>query len=78
MAPGQDRIDMGSLSQKELLILLNERVARIDSRLTTYEKDNLELRLKVNELETKMKLWAAVIALISSGVVSLLLELFKN
>lgn len=73
-----EKVDMGSLSQKELLILINDRVLRIDAQIRAYEKDNIELRLKVNELETKMKLWAAVIAIISSGAVTLLIHFITN
>lgn len=74
----EEKLDMGSLSQKELLILINDRVLRIDAQIRAYEKDNIELRLKVNELETKMKLWAAVIAIISSGAVTLLIHFITN
>jgi|GEM_PF-2501280 len=78
MTPEHDKVDMSSLTQKELLILINHQVMQLYQRLTTYDKDNLELKLKVNVLETKMKLWAAVIGLLSSGLMSLLFELFKH
>ncbi len=69
-----EKIDMGSLTQKELLILINDRVIRIDTRLTDYEKENLELKLKVNAMETKLKIWAAIIAIVSGGVISIIIH----
>jgi len=78
MTPEHDKVDMSSSFWVKLLILINHQVMQLYQRLTTYDKDNLELKLKVNVLETKMKLWAAVIGLLSSGLMSLLFELFKH
>lgn len=73
-----EKVDMGSLTQREILLLINDRVARIDLQIRAYEKDNIELKLKVNTLETKLKLWAAIIAIVSSGAVSLLIHFITN
>lgn len=78
MQEQQDKVDMGSLTQKELLILLNHQVTEIKTRITIYETDSLALKLKMNELETKMKLWAAIIAFVSGVGASLIIEFLKS
>lgn len=66
------------LTERELLILLNARVAHIEGLLDGHVKEVVELRLKVKELETKLVVYAAVASVISSGVVSFFVNLISS
>lgn len=57
---------MRQLSDRELLILVNQRVEHIERSLNELEG----LKLKVHEIETKLKFYAAGISIITSVLAS--------
>lgn len=66
---------MGKLTQKELLILVNAKVSSIDQRLSMYEKDHADLKLRMRELEVKFKIWAVIAGFVAGSVVSIAMKL---
>lgn len=72
------RIDMNNLSERELLILINEKVSTLEDQFKDWDKDMSMLQLKVKEIETKLKMWAALIGGIVSTATTLIMELIKH
>ena len=69
--------ELGNLTQKELLILMNERIVRIDLKVTEYEKDILALKLKMTELQTKIAVWASLVGFGAGALANFISQLIK-
>lgn len=72
-----EREPLGNLTQKELLILMNERIVRIDVKVTEYEKDILALKLKMTELQTKIAVWASLVGFGAGALANIISQLIK-
>ena len=55
-----EKIDLKNLSQKELLILLNEKVEKLEEDTKARSNQDVNLLLRVNALEIKLQLWAVL------------------
>ena len=72
-------MDTSRLSQKELLILLNERYGRIEKQITDYSrevrtnyKEFNDLKLEVEKIKIQLKVWSAIMAGAAAVIASLL------
>lgn len=67
-----ERKSIGEMTDRELLILLNERMNTLEKEVTTItsmqDKFNI-LNIRLVQLETKVKIWASVIGF-GSGILS--------
>ena len=61
-------VDTNSLTDRELLILLNEKIERLE---TAYSQIS-DLRMKVVQLETKITMYSALFGVISTVASSLI------
>lgn len=68
-----EKIDVNSLTQKELLLLLRSDVKRLEIDIKEKTKIDQDLILRVAKLETKMTLYAGGVA----AVVTLGLKLIE-
>lgn len=69
----QDRIQLSNLTDRELLILLAQRV---NDQSEILEKVG-ELEIRLTEMETKFKVWAGVIGFIGSLAGSALMKILN-
>ncbi len=69
-------VDMSKLTERELLILLNERVGNISEKLERVSKDHYDLKGEVNGIQTKYKTLAAVWGVLTV-IATLLINAFK-
>lgn len=53
---------LNNLTERELLLLMNHRLQKVEDFITKFDA----LEVKVQELETRMKIWATVISLVGS------------
>jgi hypothetical protein len=67
------QMDMSKLTQRELLILLHERVGGMSKKLDEVGKDHQALRERVGTIETRHKTISAL-----WGVMSLIATIFIN
>ncbi len=61
-------IDTNSLTDRELLLLLNEKIERLE---TAYSQIS-DLRMKVVQLETKITMYSALFGVVSTVASSLI------
>lgn len=71
------RIDPNSLTERELLILVNSRLAQVENKLSVWEKDQVNVVLRVSQIETKMRLWSVLIGAASGILINILIEILK-
>ncbi len=71
-------IDMNKLTQKELLILLNSKVLDMSQTLNKLTGDYTNLLVRVSNIETRVKTWSALIAVLSSVITSAIITLLKS
>jgi hypothetical protein len=72
-----DRIDMSSLTVKELIVLMNDKLIRIDMKITEYEREIMSIKLKIAELQTRMAVWATVLGFAAGIASTLIANLLK-
>lgn len=65
MAEDKELIDLNKLSQRELLILLHSDVKELKAEMKEAKEGREQLALKVNSLETRNKVWSAVVGFFS-------------
>ncbi len=70
----EETINLNNLTQKELLILLNEKVENLESDIKMKSQIDLDLQLRVNTLETKFKQWAFM----GAAVVTILFKIAEK
>lgn len=70
---GEEKIDLTNLKQRELLILVHNKVESIEKELEKVKVSNQELLLKVNTIETKAKAWGSLAGLVTFAA-SLIIE----
>ena len=63
-------IDMGNLTDRELLLLVSQKVMDIESQIKAAQMENVEMQLKLREVETKMRMAAVWISILVSLVTS--------
>ncbi|MCT4640389.1 MAG: hypothetical protein N4A72_22015 [Bacteroidales bacterium] len=78
-------VDMTKLTQKELLILLNSKVEMMGKTLELQTQENKKitenyasLKERVSNLETKNKVYAGIVAVISSIITTIVISLIKR
>lgn len=59
-------IDLNKLSQRELLIVMHNDVKDLKKEMHQMGSEMAELKLKVNTLETKSKVWGSVTGFLSA------------
>lgn len=69
---------MEGLTDRELLLLVNQKVISLEFKIESSLQTHLELQLKVKELETKLKFYSATIAIASSFLMSLILHFIST
>jgi len=57
----EELIDLNKLTQRELLILLHQDVKELKEGQKEGKEEIQELKIQVNSLETKSKVWGGVI-----------------
>lgn len=73
----EERVDLQNLTYKELLILMNERVLRIDTKITEYEREISVLKIQLAQLQTKLAVWASLIGFIAGIAAAALSNIIK-
>lgn len=73
----EERVDLHNLTWKELLVLMNERVIRIDTKITEYEREISTLKIQLAQLQTKMAVWATVLGFIAGIFAAVFSNLFN-
>lgn len=63
---------MHEMTERELLLVLNEKISKLEASLEDFNKRNRNLELKMVQLETKVSLYAVAISVIVSIVFKLL------
>lgn len=71
------RIDMSKLTQRELLILLNQQVKEMSDKLNSVADDHVKLRERVSNIETRHKVVSAVWG-VASVCVSIIINVFRT
>jgi uncharacterized coiled-coil DUF342 family protein len=78
----KDELDLQKLSNRDMLLLLNERYGNLhrefdntNNKLDGYIKDVTDLRIEMVKLKTKMQVWGTVIAFIAATSASVLTAL---
>ena len=71
------RIDMSKLTQRELLILLNQQVKEMSDKLNSVADDHVKLRERVSNIETRPKVVSAVWG-VASVCVSIIINVFRT
>lgn len=71
----EEYIDLKKLKQRELLILLHNKVENLEKSNDEIVKSNQQLILKVNTMETKSKVWGGIAGAFSF-VLGLIIEYF--
>jgi hypothetical protein len=66
-------IDMSKLTQRELLILLNQQVKSMNDKLNNVADDHINLRERVSNIETRHNVIAA-----AWGVGTIAINIFLN
>lgn len=69
----REKINLNELSERELLLLINQRVEHLEDKCEQIDKTNQALMLKVNTIETKSKVWGSVAGLITF-IISIIIE----
>jgi hypothetical protein len=72
---GDDKI--GGYSERELLILLNQSVERLETQSNEQSIKMLEIQLIIRELDTRMKIWATVIGFTSGLAASIIIKIMN-
>lgn len=68
-----ETIDMNSLTQKELLILLNVKVETMGKSLEKVTDEHTSLLVRVSNIETRSKIYSSIIAVASSMITSMII-----
>ena len=71
------QIDMSKLTQRELLILLNQQVKEMSDKLNSVADDHVKLRERVSNIETRHKVVSAVWG-VASVCVSIIINVFRT
>lgn len=75
-----DDKSINGLTERELLILVNERLTRLEKEITEFTVMSTklqELELKLAQIDTKVKVWATIIGFIAGFAASIFLTFFK-
>lgn len=63
---GDDKyIDLNKLTQRELLIMVHNDVKALKGDVKELKDDSIKTKIKVNTLETRSKLWGALMGFLS-------------
>jgi hypothetical protein len=75
-----EKMDMGALSERELLILLNYKVQSLTDSLDKLNREYIDLYVKVAKIETRHKVNSAFwgIATVIISILINLLNVFKK
>lgn len=77
MGNDKELIDLNKLTQRELLILVATDVRELKVEVEEIKKREAAMALKVNELETRSKVWAGVVGFFAAIVTVLVERLAK-
>jgi hypothetical protein len=85
MAPLNTEKDMSNMSDRELLVLLGQKTEHIEKRvddiaqrINLMTENNVNMALKMREVETKLKFYAAGISVIVAITTSIATSLIIN
>jgi hypothetical protein len=70
-------IDLKKLTQRELLILVHNKVEILEKKGEKAEESHEKMLLKVNTLETKSKVWGGLIGFITA-IITIIIERFTK
>jgi hypothetical protein len=73
----EDLIDLNKLSQRELLIVVHNKVQGLEKKSEKAEEAHEKMLLKVNTLETKSKVWGSLGGLITA-IIAIIIERFTK
>ena len=69
---------LNNLSEREVLLLLVQKLEGMEARLKEYHDERMEMQVKIKEIETKLKFYAAgisaIVALASSVILQLIFQ----
>lgn len=76
-AQERQKINLNELSERELLLLINQRTEALEGKCEKIDETNQQLMLKVNTIETKSetksKVWGGIAGLITF-IISIIVE----
>jgi hypothetical protein len=73
----QDSIDLQKFTQKELLIITYQRVLELTTQIKDMSGRQEAQEVRISIIETKVKLWAAMIGGAAALVVEIIINLSK-
>ena len=71
-------IDLSALSERELLILLADKVSRIETWMRANDKDLMEMKLEMARVKNQMRIWATVAGIIGGGIIAFAVNLLSK
>ena len=74
----QDSIDLQKFTQKELLIITYQRVLELTTQIKDMSGKQEAQEVRISVIETKVKLWAAMIGAAAAIVVEIIINLSKQ
>lgn len=79
MSPAKDIVDMSKLTQRELLILLNANVQRLNNTVECLSQNNTDLATRITKVETRAKTISATWGVASVIIATIInsIKLFK-
>lgn len=72
-----DRIDLNALTVKELIVLMNDKLIRIDTKISDYEREIMAIKIQVMEIQTRMAVWATLLGFVAGIVSTVIANLLK-
>ncbi len=75
MSKDDNLIDLNKLTQRELLILVATDVRELKVEVEEIKKRETAMALKVNELDTRSKVWAGVVGFFAA-IITIVAERF--
>lgn len=73
----EKKIDLHNLTQRELLIVVARDLKQLKRDFEDLQEEHHKMALKVNELETRSKLWGAIAGFVTA-IIATIGERFLN
>lgn len=74
----EEPIDLNKLSQRELLIVVATEVKGLKENVNSLQAGQQEMKLKVNTIETRGKVWGGIMGIFGAGAVAVLERIFNR
>lgn len=79
MTTGKNRKPIGEMTERELLVMLNERMNTLETEvghINSMQDKMRVLDIRLIQLETKIKTWATVVGFLAGVTSSLIIKYF--